>query len=775
MKRVVGLVAGILVLVAPPVCRAGVVAGFVENRGQVDPRVLYYMEGAAATVYVTAQALVFDLRAPASADDAPVAAGCAVHARLGAEGASSRIEARGRLRARCNFLRGHDPLRWRTGVPVYREVVWREAWLGVDLILTARDGALAYAAVATEGATPPAADFRCEGAAAIVRLGDAAIALETPAGRLVQSRGTDGTGAFLLAGAEAAGAARAADKNDPAALAWSTFLGGAGEDVGNGLALDASDCPVVTGTAWSADFPATVGAYDISYNEARDVIVAKFSSTGSELLWSTFLGGASNDYGYAIALDADGNAVVTGATRSTDFPTTPGAFDPSFNGSSNENAFVAKLSSDGSALLWSTFLGRYAAAYAVALDVTEGPVLAGMTSSSLFPTTAGAYDTAHNGGRDVFVAKFSSTGSELIWSTFLGGTTDDWGLALALDSSGDPVFAGYTWSSNFPTTAGAFDQTWNGANTDAFVARLSSTGSELLWSTYLGGSSTDDGYALALDAAGNPIVTGRTASANFPTTPGAFDTDHDDSYDVFVTKLSGTGSELLWSTFLGGSSAEEGRAILVDPTGNPVLTGFTSSNDFPATPDAFDTGHNLSNDAFVVRLSDTGSELLHGTFLGGSSIDSGNALALDASRRAVVAGQTQTTTTNFLPTTAGAYDTSHNGAIDVFVAKLDIGGAATDVTEPASPAALVRASPNPSDGRVVIHYALAQPSAVKLGVYDLRGRLVAPLASAMRDAGPHSATWDGCDPLGRRAAAGVYFVRLQAGGRVIQERVVLLR
>lgn len=796
MKRAVGWIPALLLIIclaAPAIRPADAAPGFIENRGQLDARVLYYLTGPGATVYVTAEALVFDLRAQPGEDGAGIdprrprhephagttaanmeGGGCALYLRLTGGGAAPRIEARGRLPGRYHFLLGNDPARWRTDVPAFAEVVYRDAWPGVELVLRSRGGQIVYETVAAGGVAAPTVLFQYEGADEIVRLADASVSLETPAGRLVQISSAEGAGVFTVRAGDPAGAPHGGLKNDPSALIWSTYLGGSSEDIAYAVALDPSGNPVIAGASYSTDFPVTPGAYDISHGEYRDAFVSKFSSTGSDLLWSTFLGGDGFDYGYALALDVAGNTILTGATRSTNFPTTPGAFDETFNGSSNENAFVAKLSSTGNQLIWSTFLGRSAAGYALVFDAAENPVLTGMTGYSDFPTTVGAHDTSHNGGRDVFVAKFSSTGSTLLFSTFLGGSTDDWGLALALDASGDHVITGYTWSSNFPTTPGAYDQTWNGGNTDAFVAKLSSTGSELLWSTYLGASGTDDGYALALDGSCNPVVTGRTSSDEFPVTPGAYDTDLQDGYEVFVSKLSSTGANLLWSTFLGGSSGEAGNAVVLDAAGNPVVTGYTGSTNFPTTPDAYDTSYNVSNDVFLVRLSSDGSELLYSTFLGGNAIEEGHALVLDGSGKAVVAGRTQST--NF-PTTTGAYDTSHNGNYDVAVAKLDLrtGATAVDDGADASVAAFLHAAPNPFHGRAVIRYALARDAEVALDVYDARGRLVAPLAAGPRAAGAHGVIWNGHAADGERAAAGVYFVRLRAAGRELRDRIVLLR
>jgi hypothetical protein len=767
--------------------------GFVENRGQVDARVCYYLQGPSVTVYATAEALVFDLREPIRDDasengrrpapdmapwenDAEPAAriGCAVYLRFVGANRAPRLEARGELPGRSNYFLGNDPALWRTDVPSYAEVIYRDIWPNVDLVFRYRDGELTYAAVATDCVTATVVSFLYEGAEAVVRQRDAEVSLESAAGRLVEVRRSATEGAFLLGGQGQAKGDAQGGKNIPEALLWSTYIGGSSEDIGYAIALDASGNPVLTGSTYSPNFPATPGAYDISYSDYRDVFVAKLSSTGSELLWCTYMGGTNFDYGFALVLDTSENPVLTGYTRSSNFPSTPGAYDPTFNGSSNENAFVAKISSTGSKLLWSTFLGRYSNGYGLVLDPYENPIVTGMTSYSDFPTTAGAYDTSHNGGRDVFVAKLSGMGSVLLWSTFLGGSTDDWGLALALDASGCPVLAGYTWSSNFTTTPGAYDQTWNGGNTDAFVAKFSSTGSELLWSTYLGGNATDDGLALALDAAGNIVVTGRTGSHNFPVTPGAYDTDLLDGYEVFVSKISSTGADLLWSTFLGGSSGEAGNAVVLDSSDNPVVAGYTNSSNFPTTPDAYDTSYNVSDDVFLARLSSTGSELLYSTFLGGNSIEECNALVLDGSGKAVVAGRTYSA--NF-PTTTGAYDTSHNGNYDALVARLSIGVAATSVADPdaAGVSVFLPSMPNPFRGRAVIRYNLARETDVDLGIYDVRGRLVKTLAAGRRSAGTHGEAWDGRDAFGRRAATGTYLVRLQTGGQQFQKRITMLR
>ena len=264
--------------------------------------------------------------------------------------------------------------------------------------------------------------------------------------------------------------------------------------------------------------------------------MAKLSSTGAHL-WSTYLGGTSGEYGYGIAVDSSGNPIVTGETGSSGW--TSGGFDTSYNGSGENggDAFVAKLSSAG-AHLWSTYLGGTSddCGFGIAVDGSGNPVVMGETDSSGW--TSGGFDTSHNGDDDAFVAKLSSTGAHL-WSTYLGGTSTDYGRGIAVDSSDNPIVTGSTHSSGW--TSGGFDTSYNGSGEnggDAFVAKLSSAGAHL-WSTYLGGTSDDCGFGIAVDGSGNPVVMGETDSSGW--TSGGFDTSHNGDDDAFVAKLSSTG------------------------------------------------------------------------------------------------------------------------------------------------------------------------------------------------------------------------------------------
>ena len=312
------------------------------------------------------------------------------------------------------------------------------------------------------------------------------------------------------------------------------------------------------------------------------------------------------------------------------------------------------------------------------MDGSGRAYVTGITTSG-FPTTRGAFQRTPGGGWDSFVSKLNANGTALVYSTYLAGSSGDYGAALAVDASGQAYVSTVTESSNFPITPGAFQTTLRGYD-DFAVSKLNAAGSALLYSTYLGGSGDElapGGISIAVDASGNAYVTGFTASSDFPATPGAFQTAPGGGYwDAFVSKLNAAGSALLYSTYLGGSAADYGHGIALDAAGNAYITGWTFSLDFPTTPDAFQStfGGGGYYDAFVSKLNAAGSVLLYSTYLGGSKgdllddpIQRGNAIAIDASGNAYVVGYTSFSD---FPTTPGALQTTYSGGYsDAFVSK----------------------------------------------------------------------------------------------------------
>ncbi|MFB3895653.1 MAG: SBBP repeat-containing protein [bacterium] len=396
------------------------------------------------------------------------------------------------------------------------------------------------------------------------------------------------------------------------ALVYSTFLGSMSANC-MGLAIDNIGNVYITGLTWSNDFPTTSGAFDTTYNGNGDLVVCKLNTTGSALIYSTYLGGKSSEgyYNVDIVADNSGNAYVTGETYSTDFPTTPGAFDTTLNGQCD--IFVSKLNPNGSTLLYSTFIGgsNDDIGSGIALDKDGYIYITGYTcSSATFPTTSGAFDTSPNGGMDVVVCKFNPTLSSLIYSTFLGGSGYDCGpngtVSIAVNDFGNAYIAGWTESFDFPTTPYVYQRTFGGEGS-AFVTKLNSAGSGLVYSTYIGGEAYNkEGDNMALDVAGNVYITGYTDSTAFPITSNAYTTTFQGGpYDVFISKLNSTGTELLYSTYFGGNQLEYSTGIAVDNDGTAYISGYTeSSTDFPITTNAFDTiFHGRYNNGFVSKLA----------------------------------------------------------------------------------------------------------------------------------------------------------------------------
>jgi hypothetical protein len=380
------------------------------------------------------------------------------------------------------------------------------------------------------------------------------------------------------------------------------YLGGSAYNSGRGIVLDSSGNIYVTGVTDSPDFPVTNGALLTHAPGSQDAFVAKFSSTFA-LQYSTFLGGGGADAGLAIGVDSSGAAYVTGQTQSTGFPVSSGAFQKSNAGGASD-CFISKLSPDGSALEYSTFLGGSAldVCAGVAVDASGNAYVAGITYSINFPL-AGAMQSSLLGTASGFVTKVNATGSALVYSTYLGGSNIDNVAAIVVDSTGAAYVTGDTASIDFPTTAGAFQSQLNGLY-NAFVSKLSPAGSTLAYSTYVGGSGSDVGTSIAIDSLGRAIVGGYTSSPNFPTS-GAIYSSFQGAFDAFSTVLDPAGATLVFSSYFGGSGDDRGYAVALAQGNQLDLAGMTSSSNFPVSS-ALQATLSVPPDAFVLQVSYAG-------------------------------------------------------------------------------------------------------------------------------------------------------------------------
>ncbi len=384
------------------------------------------------------------------------------------------------------------------------------------------------------------------------------------------------------------------------ALVYSTYIGSTGADDAFGLGLDSQGRAVIAGRCGNG-FPATTGAYDTSYNGYSDTFVAKLNATGTGLVFGTYLGGSNDDIPSGLAIDAQDGICVCGSTLSPNFPTTAGAFDTSANG--DWDGWVAKLNPTGTSLIYSTRIGGtlYDSVSAIAVGPLGDAYCTGGTTSSNFPTTAGAYDQTFNGGADAFVAHLAPNGASLLYSTYVGGSWNDQASAIAVDASGRAVITGQAYS-GYPTTPGAYRSVANGG-VDAFLTELDPSGASLVFSTFFGGNVVEAGYSVTFGLDGAIIVGGYTSSPDFPSTSGAIYPTYFGGGvpgDGFVSKFSPAGG-LVYSTYIAGDGADQVQGLKLDPAGAIYIVGTVSSTNLPATSPTF-APHLGVDDCFFMKI-----------------------------------------------------------------------------------------------------------------------------------------------------------------------------
>jgi hypothetical protein len=453
-------------------------------------------------------------------------------------------------------------------------------------------------------------------------------------------------------------------------LIWSTYLGGTDADDVDGMIVDSLGNSYLSGTTVSTDFPTITGAYQTSNKGAYgNFFISKLDSSGSNLIFSTYLGGNGADQTPLISLDKYGLIYLTGGVWGGNyfyntFPRTKGAYDTSYN--NYEETVVCKLSQNADSLIYSTFLGNptyisgknYSWGFAIDVDTFGNSYITGRTTYG-FPTTPGAYDRKFKGESQCYITKLNSLGTDLIFSTFIGGDSLEFGRSIKIDSIGNAFIAGSTNSNNFPTTKDAFDRIYNG-NGDGFVTKLNAKGSALIYSTFVGGNNSDNSSSINIDKYENAYILGETASSDFPTVAGAYDSTFSSGVtpyecDLFVTKLNSEGSSLIYSTYIGGNSQDEGHSIAIDNNNNVVITGRTFSSTFPISKDAFDSIYRNKKEGFITELNTNGNNLLYSTYFKGY----GWCININKINNSLfIAGGVDSSD---LPTTKGAYDEYYRG------------------------------------------------------------------------------------------------------------------
>jgi uncharacterized repeat protein (TIGR01451 family) len=691
---------------------------FEPNKGQSDEQVSFLSRGSGYNLFLTRDESVLVLRNSASSDNrsslqgaphlrhAPPKFDSPSVVRMKFPGANSeaRIEGTDQLPGRTNYLNNRDSGKWHTDVAQYARVEYHELYPGVDLVYygnrNGKDVRLEHDFIVKPGSDPAKIRFGFEGVERMEMNASGDLVLRLPeGGELIQHapviyQESDGVkkpvkGGYVILGSDSQDSAELPAvgfkiaEYDPGKtlyidplLSYSTYLGGTDYDFGYGIAVDSAGCAYITGWSYSVDFP-TKKPLQLGSAGGVDVFVAKLNATGNALLYSTYVGGSGDDFGTGIAVDSTGAAYVTGYTDSTDFPATAGVIRTVNTGL--HDAFVFKVNAAGTALTYSTYLGGTGEDYgtSIAVGSTGAAYVTGYTASTDFPMSA-AYQGTKAGAVNAFVAEINAAGTALTYSTYIGGTTEDYATAIALDSAGLAYITGYTNSADYPTT-NAY-QSSNAGGWDAFITAVAADGSALPYSTYLGGTGDDFAYAIAVavdSASPNDIcayVTGSTSSSDLPSLTSAvsghaYQMILAGNYDAFVSKVDPaltTTATLVYSTYLGGEDFDAGNGIAVDSANNAYVVGETWSQSFPVKTGPFQGQLDGGCDGFVSKINPTGSSLTYGSFIGGADYDAAMAVALDSGGNLYLTGYTYSTDFPVLMPLAGHV----TGTSDAFAAKI---------------------------------------------------------------------------------------------------------
>lgn len=595
---------------------------------------------------------------------------------------SSDISAIDEFVNKTNYFIGSDPTKWATDVSQFKSISYQEIYPGIDLDYYFNGENLEYDFKVSPGVSPDVIRMKYEGVNSISIDANDNLVISTDFGDLIEQKPIayqidnemqiKVSGQYVIYEGNSIGFSFDNGYNSDLPLIidpiidYSTLLGGSGSDFARSLASDDDNNSYITGYTKSTDFPLE-SAFDSTYQGGGatnyDIFVIKISPSGDSILYSTYIGGSDGeDLAFGIDVNASGEATITGYTRSTDFPTV-GAIQSSNNGGAD--IVITKLSSLGNSLVYSSYYGGTGDDYSnsIDLDNSENIYLTGMTNSTDFPLAGNTINSTLTGLEDVFILKFNSTASSIVYSTYLGGTLADAALSIKADNSENAFLTGYTNSTDFPLS-NEYDSDLGTPSSamDGFVTGINSDGTSLLFSTYFGGSETDVNLSIDVDATGDIYLTGFTNSTDFPTL-NAYDISNSGESDAFFFKMTSAGA-LVYSTYLGGFLSDYGTSIRVADDGNIFIVGNTLSSNFPSV-DALDPSINGSNDIFAIALY-SGDSIIYSTFYGGNEMDFPYGLSVDTAKTISFTGFT--TSSNF-PVQNALFDTTAGG-IDIFLSKM---------------------------------------------------------------------------------------------------------
>ncbi len=665
---------------------------FEVNRGQTAEQVKFVSHGPGYTLFLTNDEAVLALKDNSRMHRAD---GAVLRLQLAGVNRHATLNGLEELPGKINYFVGNEPKQWQTSIPTYAKVAYHSVYQGVDVNYYGTQQQLEFDFVVAPGADPnqialklqadSAARAKEQGSLRVEKNGD--LVESTRAGEfrlrkptvyqmVTTARGVEKklveTKYVLKNNSQVGFEVGSYDKTrelviDPVVPFYSTYLGGRKNDYGYGIAVDHGGNAYITGSTASLKFPVGPCIMCIYNGGAFDAFVTELNPAGFPV-YSTYLGGAGNDYGYGIAVDFNGSAYVTGSTNSVNFPVL-GCVVCAFAGGASD-AFVTQLAPGGGALVYSTYLGGNGNdnGRAIAVDNDGDAYVTGNTSSLNFPV-ANCFQCVYNGGAaDAFVSELRPGGVGFVFSTYLGGSGNDYGNGITVDPNQRPIVTGSTTSHNFPVVPGCF-QCAKGGLSDAFVTKFNFAGAGLQHSTYLGGAGNDYGYAIAQDPQGGIFITGSTASLNFPVVACLQCAFQGGASDAFVTHFSQTLAGLSYSTYLGGAGTDSGSGIASDAAMDAIVTGYTSSVNFPVA-NCFQCVYNGgAADAFVTSLVPPGPGLNFSTYLGGTGDDYGYGIGINLAFNPFDVFVTGSTTSLNFPV-LGCFQCVKGGASDAFVVGL---------------------------------------------------------------------------------------------------------